>query len=461
MTLAGTLMAAGAVETGNNIVSRSSVDKSDNVRMELTIDLSDVKVSSNHAVVITPLITDGENTVQLGAVGVYGRSRYFRMVRDNEGMLSGLTQERVIRATERPDTVHLPVSVGYEEWMNGANIVLQRTEYARCDCDMQTQMQPMGVFFETSRYKPTLLYRQPVATTEKMANVEGSAYILFPVNDTRLNTVFSNNKLELEKIYSVIDSVKNDPDIVLTGIKLKGFASPEGDYNTNRQLAKGRTEAILSYITNLYQLDKSLISSESEPEDWVATRRFIENTSLKGREEILKIIDTVTDPDAREERIRTEFPSTYHALLTLCYPTLRHTDYRVSYSIRTFSDVQEIERIFMENPRKLSLNELYLLANRYEAGSLAFNKVFSTAVLLYPEDETANLNAANVALSQYDLLAAAHYLNKAGTSGEAEYARGVLWMMRKDYTTARQHLNNAKEAEIHQAQTILDKIQYM
>jgi hypothetical protein len=115
----------------------------------------------------------------------------------------------------------------------------------------------------------------------------------------------------------------------------------------------------------------------------------------------------------------------------------------------------------MENPRKLSLNELYLLANRYEAGSLAFNKVFSTAVLLYPEDETANLNAANVALSQYDLLAAAHYLNKAGTSGEAEYARGVLWMMRKDYTTARQHLNNAKEAEIHQAQTILDKIQYM
>ncbi len=454
----GSLLTAGAQTAADRVVNQSRVDNSDNVVMDLLIDLTDVNPRTNHAVVITPQITDGENIVNLGAVGVYGRSRYYYLLRQGNGMLSGLPEERVYRTSEKPDTVHLDVNVAFEEWMNGASITLQRTEYGCCNCEESASQRFAGIFFDIDHYLPALLYRQPVAELEKRANLEGRANILFPVNDTRLSPTFANNKEELGKIYAVIDSVRNDPDITLTGIKLKGFASPEGSYENNARLAQGRTEAIRNYILNLYHLDKGVISSESEPEDWEGARAFVASTTLQGRDEVLKIIDTVSDPDERDNRIRTEYPYVYNALLELSYPTLRHTDYRVSYSIRKFSSIEEIERMFAENPRKLSLNELYLLANTYEPGSASYNKVFTTAVLLYPNDSIANLNAANVALTQHDLPTATQYLYKAGDSGEAEYARGVLNVLRKDFTLARKHLNNAKEAGIAEADAVLNTI---
>jgi hypothetical protein len=84
--------------------------------------------------------------------------------------------------------------------------------------------------------------------------------------------------------------------------------------------------------------------------------------------------------------------------------------------------------------------------------------VFNTAVLLYPNDSIANLNAANVALSQHDLPTAAQYLYQAGESGEVEYARGVLNVLRKDFTLARTHLSRAKEAGIDEADRVLETI---
>jgi hypothetical protein len=458
ITLVSTLLAARAQNANDQIVKQSRVDNSDNVVMDLIVDLKDVNPKANHAVVITPQISNGQKTVDLGAVGVYGRKRYYYLLRERDGMLSGRSDERILRANEKPDTVHLPVSVPFENWMNGSPVTLQRTDYGCCNCEEDISQSYAGTFFDIDHYLPTLLYRQPVAETEKRANLEGSAIILFELNNARLNTAFANNKAELGKIYAVIDSVKNDPDITLTGIKLKGFASPDGKYEDNRLLAQERTEAIRSYLLNLYRLEPKLISCESEPEDWEGARHFVATTTLPGGEEVLKIIDSVSDPDERDDRIRTEYPYLYQTMYELCYPTLRHTDYRVSYSIRSFSNPEEIERMFGENPQKLSLNELYLLANTYEPGSERYNKVFNTAVLLYPNDSIANLNAANVALSQHDLPTAAQYLYQAGESGEAEYARGVLNVLRKDFTLARTHLSRAKEAGIDEADRVLETI---
>jgi hypothetical protein len=120
--------------------------------------------------------------------------------------------------------------------------------------------------------------------------------------------------------------------------------------------------------------------------------------------------------------------------------------------------MEEIKRVFAENPKKLSLNELYLLANTYAPGSDAYDKVFTTAVLLYPGDSIANLNAANVALTRHDLSTASQYLHHAGHSGEADYARGVLYVLRKNYNIARQYLTKAKDAGVGEAENVLNTI---
>mgnify|MGYP000703662735 FL=1 len=77
-------------------------------------------------------------------------------------------------------------------------------------------------------------------------------------------------------------------------------------------------------------------------------------------------------------------------------------------------------------PQKLSLNEFYLVAQTYEPGSVEFNDVFETAVRMYPNDEIANLNAANSAMQRKDVENAKRYLQKGGDSPEALYAAWSL-----------------------------------
>lgn len=111
-----------------------------------------------------------------------------------------------------------------------------------------------------------------------------------------------------------------------------------------------------------------------------------------------------------------------------------------------------------EQPQKLSLNEFYLVAQQYEPGTVEFTDVFETAVRMFPSDETANLNAANAAMRSGDLNGAERYLDKAGNTPEAAYARGALSIHRKDYDEARRYLNEAKALGVKQADITIKEL---
>lgn len=68
-----------------------------------------------------------------------------------------------------------------------------------------------------------------------------------------------------------------------------------------------------------------------------------------------------------------------------------------------------------------------------------------TAVKVHPRDESANLNAANIAMERDDLNAAARYLANAGDSPESVYARGVLAARTGDTDRARALLRAAAD----------------
>ena len=67
-------------------------------------------------------------------------------------------------------------------------------------------------------------------------------------------------------------------------------------------------------------------------------------------------------------------------------------------------------------------------------------------MLYYPHDVRANLNAANAALSKGAYHRAGIYLDKAGDSGEAEYMRGILAALEKDYDKALLHFGKAGDS---------------
>ena len=84
--------------------------------------------------------------------------------------------------------------------------------------------------------------------------------------------------------------------------------------------------------------------------------------------------------------LKTTYPDEYRYLLRECYPALRHTDYRITYTVRGYSDVDEIKAVMAKRPQNLSLNEFYLVAQTYESGSHEFAEVFETAARMFPDD---------------------------------------------------------------------------
>lgn len=164
------------------------------------------------------------------------------------------------------------------------------------------------------------------------------------------------------------------------------------------------------------------------------------------------------NPDAKEAKIKRTYPRQYDFLLRHCYPALRRTEYRIDYKVRSYTDLEEIKRIFVEQPYKLSLNEFYLVARTYEPGTAEFTEVFEKAVRLFPRDKTANLNAANAAMRRGNHDAARRYLARAGDSAEAVYARGALAIREKDYGTAVLYLEKAAGMGFEKAAATLEEL---
>lgn len=461
MTLVGMMSMAHAQGVDGTKVDRSGMERSgDYMAVNMNIDLTALDVESNRAVLLTPIVVNGDNQVELPSIGIYGRNRYYYYVRNDESMLTGKT-EQSYRASEKPASVEIKEVVPYQEWMDGSQLVLRRQDYGCCGSILAEQTGNYAGYNEPVKYEPVFAYVRPQAETVKSRSLSGSAYIDFPVNQTVIRSEYRKNQLELDKIQGTINSVKDDADMTITAIAIKGYASPEGSYAANERLAKGRTEALKNYVQNLYHFDASIMKTDYEPEDWAGLEAYVQKSSLEHKEEILAIIDSEMTPDKKDQAIKQRFPADYRSLLTDCYPALRHSDYEVDYIIRSYTSVDEIKRIFRDSPQKLSLQEFYQLAQEYESGSPAFNQVYETAVRMYPEDAHANLNAANAAMGKGDLSAAEGYLKKAGNMPESVYARGVHAALTQNYPAALQLFKQAQSQGVSQAVAAIEIIEKM
>ena len=421
----------------------------------MDIDLSELDVNSNRAVLLTPRLVNGTDSIDLTSIGIYGHRRYYYYIRNGISTISGET-EKSFKASNKPEQLEYDNHIPYENWMDGATLKFHRSDWGCCQEILAEYDGLLGRHREA--FFPELVFVQPKAEIMKSRSLSGSAYIDFPVDQTVIYPDYRRNTAELGKIQATIDSVRNDKDVTITSVWLKGFASPESPYKHNTELAIGRTAALKKHIGQLYHFADSVIRTAYEPEDWDGLRRAVEESNISHRTEILALIDSDMEADAKEWKIKKTYPEEYRFMLQNFYPALRHTDYRIDYNIRTFSEAEEIRRIMAEHPQKLSLNEFYLVAGQYEPGTDEFTEVFDTAVRMFPSDEVANLNAANAAIRQDNFAAARRYLDKAGTSAEAFYARGALAVREHDYQTAVAHFRKSQEMGLEKAAATLKEL---
>lgn len=407
------------------------------VNVALNTDLSDLSVASRRAVTLVPKLVNGNNSKELGEVSVLGRNNYIYALRN------GLLGQNAFKASEAPKQYTFNTSVPYESWMKNANLVVEKKCYACCGELTSSDLTTLGQLkVNDFVFTPDFLYVKPDAQLPKERSDKGCAHIEYKVNQSTLLPNFRNNKAELDNIVALIETVKNDPDNKVKNITIKGSASPDGPLAVNEKLAKARTETLTKYISK--KLGNVDIETSYVAEDFDGFISWVEKSNLTNKAGILDILNGSLDQDAKEKAIKAQYPEDYAVILSDCYPTLRKADYCVEYVVDDFTDVNKISEYVKTNPEKLSLNEFFVAANQYKPGSSEFNEIINAALKLYPDSEVANLNAGNAAMSVGDLVAARNYLNKAGNSNEAAYAKGILETLCGNYAAAKDYFNKAK-----------------
>lgn len=455
LAFAGTAQAQEGLKGRITVNDVSLSVAGDSLRVQMDMDFSALHLPANRSVSLLPSLRMDTAIVRLPGVDVMGRRQYIQWQR-NTGR-SAMTQV-IRRYNGTTQHLHYQTAVPIAERPGLVRLYLDEDS---CGCLREVLADRNRLLaeqdFTPAVFTPHFVYVSPQAETRKTRHEKGAAYVDFPVNKTDIRPDYRGNRSELAKIENTINRIKGDADVSINNITIKGYASPEGSYANNSRLAEARTRSLVDYLKKEYPLDASLFQLDYEPEDWEGLRAYIAKGSLPEKDALLSLIDSGLEADAKERRLRTDYPEVYRTLLHDCFPALRHTDYVVEYTVRGF-DVEEARLLIGKEPQKLSLQEMYAVAQTYEVGSEEYKEVFETAVRLFPDDEVANLNAANAAMQRNDLTGASRYLDKAGKSVQAEYARGVLAAIKKEYAAACVHLEKAKAGGMKEADNVLMEV---
>lgn len=446
-------LTAGAHEVSSLAINSLNVDADTAGVMTLrySVDPKAYNLSTNSQLTLTPVIYNNDSTIsaEMPSIIIAGRNRYLRYQRTPQQLPDGVTLLR----SGSDDTYNYTAAVDFEPWMKLSTVGINADEKGCCGAARRSAALPVAnIDLRQRRYvAPDFIVEAPAVKDGKVYELSGSAFVDFRVNRTEIDPIYRNNPSELAKIIATINVVRENPDATINRITIKGYASPEGSYKNNIHLSQGRTISLRDYVKSQYSFIDTIFKTDNEPEDWAGLRDSVSVSILPNRDAILSLIDSDMEPDAKDAAIRARYPRDYKYLLEYVYPALRHSDYTVKYTIREFTDLNEIRRVMHERPANLSLHEFYLLASSYRPGTDEYNEVFDIAVRIYPDDPISNINAAAVAINNGLYDSAETYLSRVGDRPEVAYLRGVKAALQGDYATARPLLQQAQAAAIPQA----------
>jgi outer membrane protein OmpA-like peptidoglycan-associated protein len=442
----------------------------DSVQLVMDIDLTNVKINTGRSLVLTPVFVSPQGReVRMKNIMINGRQRHKAFMR--EVTLNGW--ERQVKKThydvipltkENRKLYRYTQTTGFENWMREAKMNIETNLCGCAGYTEQTASEKVAnriVLEGAKEYRtlPNVAYIRPEAEQIKARSESSDVFLDFPAARTEINPGFGNNPRELAKIERIVNEIRTDKNLTVTGVMISGYASPEGDVNFNNQLSRGRAEALRNYLSMHTGISGHLFQTGFGGEDWEGLARLVQNSYIEPKGAILSIINYNSNPTERKNRLKAlNGGRVYQQLLHTLYPQLRRVVAKIDYNAKNFN-AEEARQVIKTHPKQLSLNEMFLVANTYPEGSKEFMEVFEIAVKVFPDDPVANLNAAASALLTKDLSRAERYLQKAEKSAPEYYNNlGVLSMMQGNDARARNLFQRASEADIDAATKNLEEL---
>ena len=469
IALAAIILPAQAQKFMNDAITLSNVSlwqQGNSLYVGMTVDMKYLTIGSQRSLSLVPLLTDGQHNVPLQEIIVNGKKRQKAYIRGL--VLSKQEPAAIIIPYNKRETFNYTQVIPYQPWM--ANASLQLVENL-CGCGNYQEMNAQELITNDvsteakrlSAMSPVVAYIQPTVEVVKARSEQYEAHLDFPVSKSVILTDFMNNHAELLNIHSMFDKIQNDKNLTVTGISIEGWASPEGPLKFNQQLSQNRANALKDYLVKNEKVSSSLYKVSFGGENWEGLVKALESSSMKEKETFINIIKNTTDDVKRKQEImKVGGGAPYRAMLKEIYPGLRKVNCEIDYTVVNF-DIEQGRVVILQNPKYLSLNEMYQVANSYPKGGKDFVNVFDIAVRMYPNDPVANQNAAAVALSRKDLKTALRFMEKAdhttaeflNNTGVYNFLSGDIQRATAAFEQAAKLGNEAAQANLQQLNAIL------
>ena len=280
------------------------------------------KLPRQERILIRPQLANGDNIAAFPPVEIDGQWVYYQQVRSG-------TEPTGLHYLAKDVNTHQQYGgmVAAAPWMQMATLSFNVERVNACGDVLCSS--PYFYRAPTPEYLTT---REKDVHHEKTLRLQGRSYVSFLSGSDEVLTDYRNNRTELNRLCHTIDSVSSNPDINIMSIRVTGYASPEGSFVKNDQLASRRTSSLTRYIIDATRISSTLFQTAHVAEDWDGLRTFVDTTAmLANRTALLQMIDSDRDPDDKLTFIQKKYPKDYAVMLNVAFPLLRHTDYQIDY----------------------------------------------------------------------------------------------------------------------------------
>ena len=395
---------------------------------------------------------DGKKSVELEPVCISGRRRY-KVVKRRKTLHNVKSDQlgygEVHSVKELKETpLTFKSSFPFESWMADGHLVVDEKLYGCAECGMSKNdgiaLQAGIPLFGAKDYAYDFI--EPEKVLVKCYKDSFDCKVTFPVAQHDLRKTFADNRQELAGLGQFVSENLLIKGAELKDVYIKGYASPEGDFNYNKSLAQRRTQTLSNYISSQYPALKKapVYRTEGVGEDWEGLKAAVSGSTLSNKDKILFIIEHNSNDTERESAIRElDNDKTYHILLEEFYPALRRTTFSLSFDVRPYTS-EELPGVFETKPECLSLYEMYQLAGLYASRGENPLPVYKKAYEQFPGDIVAVLNYAN-ALLKYgkDADGALQVLEVVREDSRVLFPMAIAYDMKGDWRKAEKLLEEA------------------
>lgn len=343
---------------------------------------------------------------------------------------------------DRGGTVTIPVSYNYVPAMANSDLELAFTvtqgkkQYVLPRVKVATGVIGTAYLADAMTVAPALLED----SFQRIIKEKYDADIMFLINVAKIRPD-QLTTAKMEELWAQINSTNGNPSRALTDLNIKSYASPDGGYDFNYNLAENREKNTNEYVLKQLKQDNYTdiieITKQFTAEDWEGFKKLVEASNIQDKSLVLSVLSMYNDPQEREDKLR-ELASVFPVLADQILPQLRYSRITASIDVIGKSD-EEILEVLSSNPGSLTVDEILYAATLTQDNNQKLS-TYQKAAQFYPGDYRAWNDLGLAQFVAGDLDAAAVSFGKAQSIAknipEIAMNQGLIQLANGDYSKA-------------------------